>query len=246
MYDKSRNHRTRHASSRLALALLLCAFAVVRGAHAAAAAPLLVGTAWYPEQWPQSRWPKDLELMQAAHLDVVRIGEFAWSTMEPREGEYDFTWLDRAIAAAARHHIYVVIGTPSAAPPAWLTSRYPDTLLVDEDGQRAEHGNRQQFSFSSPRYRALARQVAMRLAERYGHNPDVIGWQIDNEMDRRRSMARRPVSSTPGCNASTAASRASTATGPPPTGARPTTASIRSRCTRTTRIRDCCSISGDS
>jgi len=120
--------------------------------------------------------------MQAAHLDVVRVGEFAWSTMEPREGQYDFTWLDRAIAEAARHHIYVVIGTPTAAPPAWLTSKYPDTLRVDEDGQRAQHGNRQQFSFSSPRYRDLARQLVTRLAERYGHNPDVIGWQIDNEM----------------------------------------------------------------
>src|SRR6185437_1651574 len=164
----------------LALALLFCASPVGAGARPAAT-PLLVGTAWYPEQWPQSRWPKDLELMQAAHLDVVRIGEFAWSTMEPREGEYDFAWLDRAIAEAARHHIYVVIGTPTAAPPAWLTSEYPDTLRVDEDGHREEHGNRQQFSFSSPRYRELARQIATRLAERYGHNPDVIGWQIDNE-----------------------------------------------------------------
>jgi beta-galactosidase len=163
----------RHA----ALGLLLAA-----GAAGAAQPALLVGTAWYPEQWPQSRWPQDLALMQAAHLDVVRVGEFAWSTLEPREGVYDFTWLDRAIAEAARHHIYVVIGTPTAAPPAWLTRRYPDTLRVAEDGRRAEHGNRQQFSFSSPRYRQFARQIVTRLAERYGHDPDVIGWQIDNEM----------------------------------------------------------------
>ena len=134
MYDKSHQSsnpacgRAVRVRLALALALLASVFPVVRSARAAAAAPLLVGTAWYPEQWPQSRWPKDLELMQAAHLDVVRIGEFAWSTMEPRAGEYDFAWLDRAIAAAARHHIYVVIGTPTAAPPAWLTSRYPDTL----------------------------------------------------------------------------------------------------------------------
>jgi len=164
---------------------LLAAGVLLAGAAGAARAAqpaLLVGTAWYPEQWPQSRWAKDLELMQAAHLDVVRVGEFAWSTMEPREGVYDFTWLDRAIAQAARHHIYVVIGTPTAAPPAWLTSKYPDTLRVDEDGRRDEHGNRQQFSFSSPRYRELARQIASRLAARYGHNPDVIGWQIDNEL----------------------------------------------------------------
>jgi beta-galactosidase len=171
----------RLGSRSLAPALLALGLLLAGGASAAPPA-LLVGTAWYPEQWPQSRWPQDLELMQAAHLDVVRVGEFAWSTMEPRAGEYDFVWLDRAIAAAARHHIYVVIGTPTAAPPAWLTSKYPDTLRVDEDGTRAEHGNRQQFSFSSPRYRELARQLVTRLAERYGHNPDVIGWQIDNEM----------------------------------------------------------------
>jgi beta-galactosidase len=163
----------------LALGLLLASAA---GAAPSGRPALLVGTAWYPEQWPQARWPKDLQLMQAAHLDVVRVGEFAWSTLEPREGEYEFAWLDRAIAEAARHHIYVVIGTPTAAPPAWLTGKYPDTLRVDEDGRRAEHGNRQQFSFSSPRYRELARQLVRRLAEHYGHNPDVIGWQIDNEM----------------------------------------------------------------
>ena len=165
--------------ARCALLIISLALTAVAGAREPA---LLVGTAWYPEQWPQSRWPQDLQLMEAAHLDVVRVGEFAWSTMEPREGEYDFTWLDRAIAQAARHHIYVVIGTPTAAPPAWLTGKYPDTLRVAEDGTRAQHGNRQQSSFSSPRYRALARQLVTRLAERYGHNPDVIGWQIDNEM----------------------------------------------------------------
>ncbi|HEV2405922.1 MAG TPA: beta-galactosidase, partial [Ktedonobacterales bacterium] len=155
---------------------------LLAGGAGAAQPALLTGTAWYPEQWPQSRWPRDLGLMQSAHLDVVRVGEFAWSSLEPREGDYDFAWLDRAIAEAAQHHIYVVIGTPTAAPPAWLTAKYPDTLRVAEDGRRDEHGNRQQFSFSSPRYRALARQIVARLAARYGHNPDVIGWQIDNEM----------------------------------------------------------------
>lgn len=170
------------ASLGAALALLLAGAAGAVGAAGAARPALLVGTAWYPEQWPESRWPKDLALMQAAHLDVVRVGEFAWSTEEPRQGVYHFGWLDRAIAEAAAHHIYVVIGTPTAAPPAWLTSRYPDTLRVHQDGRRAQHGNRQQFSFSSPRYRELAQQIVTRLAERYGHNPDVIGWQVDNEM----------------------------------------------------------------
>ena len=143
--------------------------------------PLLLGAAWYPEQWPESQWEKDLSLMEAAHIDVVRVGEFAWSSMEPSEGHYDFGWLDRAIALAAKHHICVVLGTPTAAPPAWLTTKYPETLRVDENGHRAEHGNRQQFSFTDPQYRQFAHDIAEQMAIRFGHNPNVVGWQLDNE-----------------------------------------------------------------
>ena len=143
--------------------------------------PLLLGTDWYPEQWPESRWDADLELMEAAHIHVVRITEFAWSTMEPTEGHYDFVWLDHAIAAAARHHIWVVLGTPSATPPAWLTAKYPETLRTLEDGQKMTHGTRQQGSITSPLYIRLSREIAEQMALRYGHNADVVGWQIDNE-----------------------------------------------------------------
>jgi beta-galactosidase len=146
------------------------------------AAPVLLGAAWYPEQWPEAQWEPDLVKMEAAHIDLVRVGEFAWSTMEPSEGDYQWEWLDHAISAAAKHHIVVVLGTPSAAPPAWLTTKYPETLRVDENGQRDEHGNRQQFSLADPKYRELARDIAERMAKRYGHNPNVVGWQIDNEL----------------------------------------------------------------
>jgi beta-galactosidase len=146
-----------------------------------AAPPLLLGAAWYPEQWPESQWDTDLARMEAAHIHLVRVAEFAWSTMEPEEGHYNFTWLDRAIEKAAAHHIVVVLGTPTAAPPAWLTTKYPETLRVDENGVRDEHGNRQQFSFASTKYRQLARGIAAEMAKRYGHNPNVVGWQLDNE-----------------------------------------------------------------
>jgi beta-galactosidase len=144
--------------------------------------PLLVGAAWYPEQWPESRWDTDLQLMEDAHIHLVRVGEFAWSTMEPTEGHYDFAWLDRAIALAAKHHICVVLGTPTAAPPAWLTTKYPETLRVSENGVRDEHGNRQQFSFTDPKYRQFAHEIAEQMAIHFGHNPDVVGWQLDNEL----------------------------------------------------------------
>jgi len=143
--------------------------------------PLELGAAWYPEQWPESRWNSDLTLMEQAHLHFVRIGEFAWSTMEPSEGVYKIDWLERAIRLAEKHHIAVLIGTPTAAPPAWLTQKYPETLRTLADGRKDEHGGRQQFDWSSSKYREFCRDIVTRLAERFGHDPNVIGWQIDNE-----------------------------------------------------------------
>ena len=169
------------AKNRIVFALLALA---LLGALAASAAPrptILLGAAWYPEQWPESRWPKDLKLMQAAHIHVVRVAEFAWSRLEPREGQYDLDWLDRAVALAAQYGIVTVVGTPGAAPPAWLTQKYPDTLRTEQDGRKAQHGNRQQGSVTSPRYRELCRIITEQMARRFGHNLNVIGWQIDNE-----------------------------------------------------------------
>ena len=142
---------------------------------------ILMGTDWYPEQWPESRWEEDLRLMEAANLKVIRLAEFAWSRMEPSEGHYDLDWLERAISLAAKHHIVSVIGTPTAGPPAWLTQKYPDTMRLDENGHRATHGNRAHGSVSSPRYREFCRRIAEQMAIRFGHNPNVVGWQIDNE-----------------------------------------------------------------
>ncbi|HWR15730.1 MAG TPA: beta-galactosidase [Terriglobales bacterium] len=143
--------------------------------------PLFIGVAWYPEQWPEERWEKDLALMQAAGITMVRVGEFAWSRMEPAEGKFDLDWLDRAIKMAAARNIKVVVGTPTAAPPAWLTKKYPEVLPTWEDGRRATHGNRGHYRFTSERYLQLCRRVAEEMAKRFGHNPNVIGWQIDNE-----------------------------------------------------------------
>ena len=171
----------------LALSFIAVCFATATKINAKAPAsvppppPLILGTAWYPEQWPESRWDADLELMQKANLHMVRVGEFAWSRMEPSDGVYDLDWLDRAVTAAGKRGIYTVIGTPSAAPPAWLTQKYPETLRTGEDGRKAEHGNRQQFNWADPKYRELSRAMAEQLAKKFGHNPYVIGWQIDNE-----------------------------------------------------------------
>jgi len=166
----------------LAFAALCCAFGPsVAQSGNAGQPPLLLGAAWYPEQWPESRWDADLQLMEKAHLHVVRVDEFAWSTIEPEEGRYDLDWLVRAVRLAEKHHIAVVIGTPTDAPPAWLTAAHPETLRVDAAGRPAEHGSRRQFNYASPEYRIFCAAVAEQLARRFGHDPNVIGWQIGNE-----------------------------------------------------------------
>jgi beta-galactosidase len=142
---------------------------------------LLMGTDWYPEQWPEERWDVDLGMMENAHLDVIRIAEFSWSRLEPSEGKFEFAWLDKAIRLAEKHHVAVVLGTPTAAPPAWLTQKYPETLRVEPDGQRVTHGNRAHGSVTSTKYLEFCRRIAEQMAKHYGHDPNVVGWQIDNE-----------------------------------------------------------------
>src|SRR6478735_2544608 len=143
--------------------------------------PLLWGAAWYPEQWPETQWEGDLARMQAAGINLVRIGEFAWSSLEPAEGRYELDWMERAVAAAARHGIVTIIGTPTDTPPAWMTTKYPEILRVGEDGIPLQHGSRRHFSIGSAKYRELCAQVVAQLAQRFGQNPHVIAWQIGNE-----------------------------------------------------------------
>ena len=142
---------------------------------------LLLGVAWYPEQWSEPEWEKDLALMQKAGVRMVRIGEYAWSTMEPKEGKFNFHWMDRAIAAAARYNMVTVLGTPTDTPPAWLTQKYPETLRIDDKDRTMEHGIRRQWSYSSPRYLKFCQRIVAKMAQRFGNNPNVIGWQIGNE-----------------------------------------------------------------
>ena len=102
--------------------------------------------------------------------------------MEPSEGKYEFDWLERAIAAAAKHHIAVVLGTPTATPPAWLTQKYPDACAWNRTASEMTHGNRAQASVTSPRYRGILQaDSGRRWRLHFGHNPNVVGWQIDNE-----------------------------------------------------------------
>lgn len=142
---------------------------------------LLLGAAWYPEQWPESRWNTDLDLMQKAHIHVVRVGEFAWTALEPAEGVYKFGWLERAINLAGQHGIYVILGTPSAAPPVWMATKYPSILITEANGKQYTGATRNRANWNSNLYKGFVRDIDQRLSKHFGHNPYVIGWQIGNE-----------------------------------------------------------------
>ena len=93
------------------------------------------GVDYYPEHWPEERWPEDAKLMVEAGFNVVRLAEFAWSKMEPEDGQYDFDWLDRAISILTSHDIRIVLGTPTASPPPWLMVKDPGLFLVRKEGR---------------------------------------------------------------------------------------------------------------
>jgi beta-galactosidase len=145
---------------------------------------LHLGAAYYPEHWPEERWPEDIRLMREAGLTVVRMAEFAWSALEPAEGEFQFEWLERGIAMLAEAGIASVIGTPTAGPPAWLVQQHPDLMAVDEGGHRVQFGNRCHYCVNSPELHAATRRLVEAMAEHLGKNPHVIGWQVDNEYNR--------------------------------------------------------------
>jgi len=142
------------------------------------------GAAWYPEHWPVLRWSEDVRLMREAGMNVCRLAEFAWSSMEPTENHYALDWLDHAITLLHENGIAVVLGTPTAAPPAWLTRHHPDTLAIEPNGRPAQHGNRCHYSPASTTYIRYCRRIVEQMAKRFGQDERVIGWQIDNEYSR--------------------------------------------------------------
>lgn len=140
-----------------------------------------IGTYYYPEQWPQDQWERDFDHIESMGLQIVHMGEFAWHSLEPRPGEFQFDWLDRCLGLAAERDLEVILCTPTAAPPSWLSHGHPETLPVDEHGTRGRFGGRRHYSPTSPIMKEAAARIVEALARRYGQHPSVIGWQIDNE-----------------------------------------------------------------
>ena len=140
-----------------------------------------LGVCYYPEHWPEEMWTEDAARMVAAGLSWVRIGEFAWSRMEPSEGAFDLDWLDRAIEVLGAAGLRVILGTPTATPPKWVCEKHPDMFAVDAHGHVRGFGSRRHYCFSHKGYRAESRRITEVLAKRYGANPHVAAWQTDNE-----------------------------------------------------------------
>jgi beta-galactosidase len=143
------------------------------------------GVDYYPEQWPEARWPTDAQLMAEAGFNIVRLAEFAWSRLEPQPGVFDFDWLDRAIAVLAGRGIRVILGTPTASPPPWLMQSHPDLFRMNEQGHRLTFGNRREYCPNHPLYHDSTRAIVSAMAEHYAQHPWVVGWQIDNEFGDR-------------------------------------------------------------
>ncbi len=140
-----------------------------------------LGTCYYPEHWPRAIWKEDAARMAALGLTWVRIGEFAWSRLEPVPGQLDWTWLDKAIEVLGTAGLRVVLGTPTATPPRWVVDKHPDMLAVDADGKPRGFGSRRHYCFSHAGYLEECRRIVRLMAERYGKNPHVAAWQTDNE-----------------------------------------------------------------
>ena len=141
----------------------------------------MLGVCYYPEHWDESRWETDARRMVELGITHVRIGEFAWSRLEPSRGQFTFGWLDRAMDVLHAAGLRIVLGTPTATPPKWLVEECPDILPYDEQGRLRGFGSRRHYTFSSATWWRETARIVEAVARRYGNHPGLVGWQTDNE-----------------------------------------------------------------
>jgi len=143
---------------------------------------MILGTAYYPEHWDKSLWENDILRMQEHGLNLLRIGDFAWSKYEQREGEFTISYFDEFLELCSKHSMDVIFCTPTAAPPVWLLHKYPEILNRDINGD-AYYGPRRFYNYNSPIYRELSERIVEKLAEHYRKWDIIVGWQVDNELN---------------------------------------------------------------
>ena len=142
---------------------------------------LAFGGDYNPEQWPEEVWREDVALMAEAGVNLVSLGIFSWVRLEPREGVFDFAWLDRVVELLHAADIRIDLATPTVVPPAWFYRAHPEALPVSRDGTRWAFGSRGAICHSSPAYRAAITRIVTALGERYGTHPALAMWHVHNE-----------------------------------------------------------------
>lgn len=140
-----------------------------------------LGVCYYPEHWPEDWWDSDARRMAEVGISYVRIGEFAWSRLEPSAGNLQLDWMIRAMDVLGRHGLKVIVGTPTATPPRWMIDKHPDMLAVDREGRRRGFGSRRHYDFSHLGYRDECARITRILTDAFGQHPALAGWQTDNE-----------------------------------------------------------------
>ncbi|TFE24727.1 beta-galactosidase [Cohnella luojiensis] len=148
---------------------------------------MYLGVDYYPDYWPEELVEEDLEGIARLGANIVRIGEFAWHRMEPREGEFDFSFFNEIVRRAKEKGLAVMFGTPTATFPAWLAKKHPTILSEDENGSVRVFGGRRQYCFNSAEYREYSGRITRKLVEHYRSEPSIISWQIDNELGHEGS-----------------------------------------------------------
>ncbi len=151
---------------------------------------LYYGAAYYPEAWDLKTIDEDIEYMKELDMNVMRMAEFSWSWMEPKEGEYHFDWLKKVMDKLYSNGVDVILGTPTATPPAWLGEKYPEIYRVNSDGTRQTHGARRNCSYTSEVYRDYSRIICREMAKALGKHPALIGLQTDNEFNHARDYSK--------------------------------------------------------
>ncbi|HEX9018356.1 MAG TPA: beta-galactosidase [Anaerolineaceae bacterium] len=141
------------------------------------------GGDYNPDQWPPDVWREDMRLMRLANCNTMTTAIFAWTKLEPQEGQFEFGWLDEVMDLLAQNGAYAVLATPSGARPAWLSAKYPEVLRVNADRRRILHGGRHNHCFTSPVYREKVQTINYKLAERYKDHPALLAWHISNEFN---------------------------------------------------------------
>ena len=141
------------------------------------------GGDYNPEQWLDTKeiWDEDMKLMKLANCNEMTVGIFSWAKLEPKEGEYDFSFLDEIIEKVYANGGRIVLATPSASRPRWLAEKYPEVLRVSADGQRYGFGARHNHCPTSPIYREKVALINEQLSKRYGNHPAVVAWHVSNE-----------------------------------------------------------------